>query len=112
MKHLFLIAATALGTAACSQSSHQAALAAPDSSPGYSAASTAYAPSATADSADTRKMDQTVTPSPYGGNGTAAVRGASNLGSTNWRTSDGFNTDPNNPSGAPGPSTVGTSPAR
>jgi hypothetical protein len=30
----------------------------------------------------------------------------------NWRTSDGLDADPNNPSGAPGNSSVGISPSR
>ena len=61
-------------------------------------------------SADTRKIDenrQKVIPAPKTAsptNGTKNIHG-------NWRTSNGLNADPNNPDGAPGPSSgIGTSP--
>ena len=47
---------------------------------------------------DTRQMDER-------SNWTAKEeRSATEIDNSNWRTSDGFNSDPDNPSGAPGPS--------
>ncbi len=60
---------------------------------------------------DTRQVDQqTMTPP---GASAAAPATANNQSYGNWRASDGLNADPNNPNGAPGPSSgLGTSPSR
>jgi hypothetical protein len=94
---LSLIAAATvfgLSAAACAQS-QQAVVAPVDSSTGPTV------PGAS----DTRVQDQNTAVSPATNNGTARSR-ANDLGYGNWRTSNGFNSDPNNPSGAPGPSTI------
>jgi len=93
MRPLFLIAAAlslGLGATACAQNAQQAA--APfDRSTGPTVPG----------SADTRAQDaQTQVPSSVN-NGTARSV-ANDLGYGNWRTSNGFNADPDNPSGAPG----------
>ena len=63
-------------------------------------------------SADTRKIDENrekVIPAPETASPT---NGTKNL-HDNWRTSNGLNADPNNPNGAPGPSSgIGISPTR
>src|SRR5512133_1480264 len=59
---------------------------------------------------DTRQVDQNTAVPP---SMTAAPSPTdSTAGHGNWRSSDGLNADPNNPSGAPGPSSVGTNPSR
>ena len=60
---------------------------------------------------DTRQVDQqTMTPP---GASAAAPTTANDQSYGNWRTSNGLNADPNNPNGAPGPSSgLGTSPSR
>ena len=59
---------------------------------------------------DTRQVDQG-TILPPGAN--AAPTNANPTNSYgNWRTSSGFNADPNNPNGAPGGSSIGTNPSR
>jgi hypothetical protein len=56
---------------------------------------------------DPRSADQNTTLPP------SHTTKSNDVTSGNWRTSDGFNNDPNNPSGAPGPSSgLGTSPTR
>jgi hypothetical protein len=97
MKSLFLMAAAltlSIGTAACAQSTEQAVLS--DHSTG---------PTVSAGTSDTRQLDHSTAVSPSTNNGTAKST-ANDLGYGNWRTSDGLNSDPNNPSGAPGPSTI------
>ncbi|HYD06223.1 MAG TPA: hypothetical protein VEC60_10880 [Reyranella sp.] len=54
---------------------------------------------------DTRQVDQSLAPPTTGPNSISNPN-------ENWRTSSGLNNDPNNPSGAPGSSSVGTSPTR
>ena len=100
MKPLFLIAAAmtlSVATTAYAQS-QQAVLAPLDSSTG---------PTITTGpgSGDTRVQDQNTAVSPSTNNGTSRSE-ANDLGYGNWRTSNGLNSDPNNPSGAPGPSTI------
>jgi hypothetical protein len=57
-----------------------------------------------------RSVDQNTTMPPPN---SAATSNANDVNYGNWRTSDGFNNDPNNPTGAPGPSSgLGTSPTR
>ena len=56
-------------------------------------------------SGDTRMQDQSTAVSPSTDNGTDRST-ANDLGYGNWRTSSGLNSDPDNPSGAPGPSTI------
>ena len=58
---------------------------------------------------DTRQIDQSAIQPP---SSSAAPTNANTNTYGNWRTSDGFNADPNNPNGAPGNSSVGTSPSR
>jgi hypothetical protein len=58
---------------------------------------------------DTRQLDQNTALPP---STSAAPGGGNSIGYGNWRTSDGFNIDPNNPSGAPGSSSIGTNPTR
>jgi hypothetical protein len=102
MKALFLIAAAmTLGaaTAACAESTQQALAAPIDRSTGPTVPS----------SGDTRMQDQNTAVSPSTNNGTGRSQ-ANDLGYGNWRTSNGFNSDPNNPSGAPGPSTITSGP--
>ena len=55
---------------------------------------------------DTRQIDQSLAPPPSSG--------PNSIGNPNenWRASSGLNNDPNNPSGAPGSRSVGTSPTR
>jgi hypothetical protein len=98
MKALFLIAAATvltLGTAACAQNREQAVVAPFDRNAGP----------VMPGSGDTRMRDQNTAVSPATNNGTSRSQ-ANDLGYGNWRTSNGFNSDPNNPSGAPGPSTI------
>jgi hypothetical protein len=98
MKALFLIAAATtltFGTAACAQNNGQAVVAPFDRSTGP----------VVPGSGDTRMQDQNTAVSPSTNNGTSQSR-ANDLGYGSWRTSNGFNSDPNNPSGAPGPSTI------
>src|SRR5436190_809296 len=58
---------------------------------------------------DTRQLDQNTALPP---STSAAPGGGNSIGYGNWRTSDGFNIDPNNPSGAPGSSSIGTNQTR
>ena len=98
MRLLFPIAvATTLGiaTAACAQTDQQAVVAPFDQSTGPTVPG----------SGDTRVQDQNTVVSPSTNNATARST-ANDLGYGNWRTSNGFNSDPNNPSGAPGPATT------
>ena len=97
MRPLFLIAtAMTLGgaTVACAQS-QQAVVAPLDRSTGPTI------PGA----GDTRMQDQNTAVSPSTNNGTSRSQ-ANDLGYGSWRTSNGFNSDSSNPSGAPGPSTI------
>ena len=97
MRPLFLIAAAmtlSVGTVACAQT-RQAVMAPIDQSTGPTV------PGA----GDTRMQDQNTAVSPSTNNGTARSQ-ANDLGYGNWRTSNGFNSDSSNPSGAPGPSTI------
>lgn len=101
MRPLFLMAATmTLGvtTMACAQN-QQAVVAPLDQSTGPTI------PSA----GDTRMQDQNTAVSPSTNNGTSRSQ-ANDLGYGNWRTSNGFNSDAGNPSGAPGPSTITSNP--
>lgn len=101
MKPLALIAAAmtfGLAAAACAQSTQQAVVAPVDRSTGPTVPG----------SGDTRTQDQNTTASPSTNNGTARSE-ANDLGYGNWRTSNGLNSDPDNPSGAPGPSTITSS---
>jgi hypothetical protein len=103
MKPLFLIAAAmslSVATTACAQTTQQAVVAPVDRSTG---------PTVSTGTSDTRLLDQNTAVSPSTNNGTARSS-ANDLGYGNWRTSDGLNSDPNNPSGAPGPSTITSSP--
>jgi hypothetical protein len=59
---------------------------------------------------DTRQVDQTAIQPPSSSAAPTSANPTNRSG--NWRTSDGLNADPNNPSGAPGNSSVGTSPSR
>jgi hypothetical protein len=60
---------------------------------------------------DTRQVDQQTMTTPS--SSAAAPTSANDPSYGNWRASDGLNADPNNPSGAPGPSSgLGTSPSR
>jgi hypothetical protein len=98
MKAFLVIAAVAtltVGTAACAQTSGQAVLAPIDQSTSPTLPG----------SADTRLQDQGTAVSPSTNNATSQST-ANDLGYGNWRTSNGFNSDPSNPSGAPGPSTI------
>lgn len=97
MRPLFLIAAavTLSATMACAQNSRQAVVAPLDGSTGPTVPG----------SGDTRMQDQNTAASPSTNNGTARSE-ANDLGYGNWRTSNGLNSDPDNPSGAPGPSTI------
>jgi hypothetical protein len=58
---------------------------------------------------DTRQVDQAMAPP---ASNAAPTHTNPTNGYANWRTSDGFNADPNNPNGAPGGSSIGTNPAR
>jgi hypothetical protein len=58
---------------------------------------------------DTRQVDQAALPP---ATNAAPTHANPTNGYANWRTSDGFNADPDNPNGAPGGSSVGTNPAR
>jgi hypothetical protein len=103
MKPLFLIAAAmtlSIATTACAQ--NQQAVLAPDRATGPTMTT---GPS----SGDTRVQDQNTAVSPSTNNGMSKST-ANDLGYGNWRTSDGLNSDPNNPSGAPGPSTITSGP--
>jgi hypothetical protein len=96
MKALLVLAAfatLAVGTAACAQTSGQAVL------------TDQRTPSTLPGSGDTRMQDQGTAVSPSTNNGTSQSE-ANDLGYGNWRTSNGFNSDSSNPSGAPGPSTI------
>jgi len=80
------------GAAACAQSTQQAAAPPSDRSTGPTVPS----------SSDTRAQGAQTQVSPSTNNGlTGSV--ANDLGYGNWRTSNGLNSDPDNPSGAPGP---------
>ena len=72
----------------------------------------AVAPSvgSTGPTVDTRQVDQNTMQLPSSSAAPTNANPTNTYG--NWRTSDGFNADPNNPSGAPGNSSVGTSPSR
>lgn len=96
MRPLFPIAAALVlgATGACAQNTQQA-VAPLDQSTGPTVPG----------SGDTRTHDQNTAVSPSTNNGTARSE-ANDLGYGNWRTSNGFNSDPDNPSGAPGPSTI------
>jgi len=106
MKPIFLIAAAmtlSVATAACAQNQKEQAVMAPFDRTGGPTVATG--PS----SGDTRSQDQNTAVSPSTNNGTARST-ANDLGYGSWRTSNGLNSDPNNPSGAPGPSTITSSP--
>jgi len=94
-----IIAAAAvlsLGGPACAQSDSNLAVAPPARSTGPTIP-------------DTRQIDQSQVLPPA----SSAASGSSNTAGTgNWRAADGLNADPNNPNGAPGPSSTGTSPTR
>jgi hypothetical protein len=97
MRLLFLIGAAmtlGVGTMACAQT-RQAVVAPIDRSTGPTV------PGA----GDTRMQDQNTAVSPSTNNGTVRSQ-ANDLGYGNWRTSNGFNSDSSNPSGAPGPGTI------
>ena len=101
MKPLPLLAAAmtfGLVAAACAQNAQQAVVAPIDRTTGPTVPG----------SGDTRMQDQSTTVSPAINNGTARSE-ANDLGYGNWRTSNGLNSDPDNPSGAPGPSTITSS---
>jgi hypothetical protein len=107
MKTLTLMAATAMvfiGSAACAQSTDQAVVGPTDRGTGPIANP---APSR----ADTRQLDQDAAVPPANNTAPGQTQ-SSDMGNTSWRASNGFNSDPNNPNGAPGPSTIGTSPSR
>lgn len=98
MKPLFpMVAALSVGIAvtACAQYREQAVVAPFDRSTSPTVP----------DSADTRAQDQKTRASPSTNNGLSRSV-ANDLGYGNWRTSNGFNSDPANPSGAPGPATI------
>ena len=98
MRPLLLIAAAlslGFGAAACAQNSQQAMASSIDRSTGPTVP----------DSGDTRAQDARNPVSPSTNNGTAQSV-ANDLGYGNWRTSNGFNSDPENPSGAPGSATI------
>ena len=97
MRPLFLMAAAmALGFGAIAQTPQRAMAAPDDRSTGPTVP----------DSADTRAQDQTTQVSPSVSNGMSRSE-ANDLGYGNWRASNGFNADPENPSGgAPGPGTI------
>ncbi len=97
MRPFFLIAAVlSLGVgAACAQGTQQAVAPSLDRSTGP----------IVPDSGDTRAQDARTQVSPSTNNGTARSV-ANDLGYGNWRTSNGLNSDPDNPSGAPGPGTI------
>jgi hypothetical protein len=59
---------------------------------------------------DTRQIDQNTIQPPSSSAAPTNANPTNSYG--NWRTSDGLNADPNNPSGAPGNSSIGTSPSR
>jgi hypothetical protein len=95
-----MIAATAAlcsGAPACAQTSESIAVAPPARRTGPTVQ-------------DTRQLDQNAALPPS--SSSVAPATGNSLGYGNWRTSDGLNADPNNPSGAPGPSWVGTNAAR
>jgi hypothetical protein len=104
MKSLIVIAAiAALGASATIASAQSGMATAPmDSSTGP----TVLAPSPS----DTRQIDQSIANAPSSASPpTAEIH----PNSENWRGSSGMNADPDNPSGAPGPSTgTGTSRGR
>jgi hypothetical protein len=113
-----IVAAAALcgGLPACAQHDRSYVVAqptvaaAPIASPAptvYSAAPTVYTEPSFS---DTRQADQQ-TSMPQSASASPPVHD-NRIGYDNWRTSSGFNADPNNPSGAPGSSTIGTSPTR
>ena len=101
MKPISVIAAAAAlcsSTPAYAQTSENIAVAPPNRSTGPTVP-------------DTRQVDQQTMTTP--GASAAAPATANDPSYGNWRTSDGLNADPNNPSGAPGPSSgLGTSPSR
>jgi hypothetical protein len=92
-----MAAALSLGVAAtaCAQYREQAVVAPYDRSTGPTVP----------DSADTRAQDQMTQVSPSTNNGLTGSE-ANDLGYGHWRTSDGLNSDADNPSGAPGPGTI------
>jgi hypothetical protein len=101
MKPLFLTAAAmtfGLAAAACAQNAQQAVVAPVDRTTGPTVPG----------SGDTRMKDQGTAVPPATNNGTARSE-ANDLGYGNWRTSNGLNSDPDNPSGAPGSSTITSS---
>ena len=59
---------------------------------------------------DTRQLDQNTAALPS--TTAAPPTKDTSAGYGNWRSSDGLNADPNNPNGAPGPSSIGTNPSR
>lgn len=59
---------------------------------------------------DTRQVDQNTAAPPS--TTAAPPTKDTSAGFGNWRASDGLNADPNNPNGAPGPSSIGTNPSR
>jgi hypothetical protein len=99
---LILVAAAALcgGLPAWAQTSGTIAAAPPSTSTGPTVP-------------DTRQIDQS-TIQPPGSPSSSAAPTHANPANTygNWRASDGLDADPNNPNGAPGNSSVGTSPSR
>lgn len=98
MRPLFLLAAAlslGFGATVCAQNTQQAMAPSIDRSTGPTVP----------DSGDTRAQDAQAQVSSSINNGTAPSD-ANDLGYGNWRTSNGFNSDPDNPSGAPGPGTI------
>jgi hypothetical protein len=59
---------------------------------------------------DARQVDQNTAGAPAPAAAPSPQDSSQGYGS--WRTSDGLNADPNNPSGGPGPSSIGTNPSR
>lgn len=96
---LIIVAAAALcgGLPACAQTSDNVAVAPPAASTGPTVP-------------DTRQIDQNTIVPPASSAAPTNANPTNSYG--NWRTSDGFNADPDNPNGAPGGSSVGTNPTR
>lgn len=98
MKSALIVAAAAAlcgGLPALAQSADSIAVAPPSTSTGPTVP-------------DTRKVDQNTIQPP----GSPATTNSTTPRYGNWRSSDGLNTDPNNPDGAPGNSSVATNPSR
>ena len=73
------------------------------------AAGTAGAQTSAPGASDTRRIDQSTAVPPAS---SAAPSPTKMDEYGNWRTSNGFNNDRNNPNAAPGPSSTSTSPTR